>query len=66
MKLMKKLIQNVRVKPDHAQKLKEKAFTLSMKKGDFLRESEIIHFLVDEYLEEIDFVDGKLVRKVSK
>jgi hypothetical protein len=54
------------VKPDHAQKLKEKAFTLSMKKGDFLRESEIIHFLVDEYLEEIDFVDGKLVRKVSK
>ena len=66
MKLMKKLIQNVRVKPDHAQRLKDKAFTLSMKKGDFLRESEIIHFLIDEYLEELDFVDGKLVGKVSK
>ena len=63
---MKKLIQNVRVKPDHAQRLKDKAFALSMKKGDFLRESEIIHFLIDEYLEEIDFVDGKLVGKVSK
>lgn len=61
---MKKLIQNVRVKPQHAEDLKEIAFRLSMKKGDFIRESEIVHFLIENFLEEVTYEDGELKRKV--
>ncbi len=64
MQLMKKLIQNVRVKPQHAEDLKEVAFRLSMKKGDFIRESELVHFLIENYLHEIEYENGELRKKV--
>ena len=54
MKDVGKLIENVRIKPDNAAALKDKAFELSMKKKDFIKESQIIHFLIDELLNEID------------
>lgn len=60
---MKKLIQNIRVKPAQAEELKEVAFRLSMKKGDFIRESEIVHFLIENYLNEVDYENGKLRKK---
>lgn len=64
MKLMKKLIQNVRVKPQHAEDLKETAFRLSMKKGDFIRESDIVHFLIENFLDEVEYENGELRKKV--
>lgn len=58
-----KLISNVRLRPDEAEKLKEVAWNLSMKKKDFIKEPDIIHFLIKEFLQDVDLIDGQLVRK---
>ncbi|EPM7995692.1 hypothetical protein ACTQ9E_000070 [Vibrio vulnificus] len=58
MKDVGKLIENARIRPHNAAELKNKAFELSMKKKDFIRESELIHFLLDECVKQID-IDEK-------
>jgi hypothetical protein len=64
MKDVGKLIENARIRPDNAKALKNKAFELSMKKKDFIRESELIHFLLDNYVEKIDIDEnGQLTVK---
>ncbi len=57
-----KIIQNVRIRPEEAERLKEVAWKFSMKRGDFVKESEIIHFLITEFLDDLDFENGKLQR----
>lgn len=58
-----KLIQTVRIKPTEAVDLKEKAWELSMKGKEFIQEPELVHFLIDEFMNDIDIKDGRLVRK---
>lgn len=58
-----KLIQTVRIKPSEAVDLKEKAWELSMKGKEFIQEPELVHFLIDEFMNDIDIKDGRLVRK---
>ena len=40
--------------------LKQKALELSVKRGDFVKESEIIGFLLDKYLNHVEIKDGNL------
>ena len=54
MKDVGKLIENARIRPQNAKQLKNKAFELSMKKKDFIRESELIHFLLDNCVDRLD------------
>lgn len=63
-KKSQKLIQTVRIKTSEAEDLKERAWELSMKGKEFIQEPEIVHFLIDEFLNDVDIEDGKLVRKV--
>lgn len=59
-----KLIQTVRIKPNEAVDLKDRAWELSMKGKEFIQEPELVHFLIEEFINDIDIRDGKLVRKV--
>ncbi|QFT09729.1 hypothetical protein FIV04_07165 [Vibrio sp. THAF190c] len=53
--LMKKaLIENVRIKAVEAEALKERSFELTMEKKDFVREPDIVHFLL------MQFAEGKI------
>lgn len=52
--MKKSLIENVRIKPQEAEALKERSFELTMEKKDFVREPDIVHFLLQQ------FVDGKI------
>lgn len=54
MKDVGKLIENARIRPHNATELKNKAFELSMKKKDFIRESELIHYLLDNCVDKLD------------
>ncbi|HDY7740715.1 hypothetical protein ABRZ82_02465 [Vibrio vulnificus] len=59
----KKLIQTVRIKPSEGVELKDKAWSLSMKSKEFIQEPEIVHFLIEEFINDVDIKDGKLIRK---
>jgi len=52
--MKKSLIENVRIKTIEAEALKERSFELTMKKKDFVREPDIVHFLL------MEFVKGKI------
>ncbi len=58
-----KLIESYRVRVDRAEKLKNKAFELSMKKGDFVKEPELISYLIDKYVESITLEEIEKHRK---
>ncbi|AKB03046.1 TPA: hypothetical protein I6187_003391 [Vibrio cholerae] len=58
-----KLIQTVRIKPSEAEELKGKAWELTIKAEEVIQEPEIVHFLIDEFINDIDVKDGKLTRK---
>ena len=61
--MSKEPIKTVRIKTNEGMILKDKAFELSLKKGDYIMPPELVHFLIEEFLEDIDVKDGKLVRK---
>jgi hypothetical protein len=61
--MAKKLPQTIRLKVHEAEMLKEKAFELSMKKSDFVKESEIVHFLIENYIDKVDVDKGELTIK---
>ena len=65
MNIRKKPIETIRVRQDRAEKLKEKAFEISMKVKDLVSETELVNFLLDTQVELIDVTkDGKLyIRK---
>lgn len=58
-----KLIQTVRIKQEEAERLKEKAWQISMKAEEFIKEPDLIHFLIEEFLDEVEYRDGGLRRK---
>ena len=51
---MSNVIKNVRIREDRAKLLKNKALELTIKKEDYIRESDIINYLIDDCLEKID------------
>lgn len=53
--MKKSLIESIRIKPVEADALKERSFQLTMQKKDFVRETDIVHFLL------MEFVEGKLI-----
>ncbi|MEZ8858186.1 hypothetical protein AB6E16_22225 [Vibrio atlanticus] len=52
--MKKALIENVRIKTIEAEALKERSFELTMQKKDFVREPDIVHFLL------MQFAEGKI------
>lgn len=65
MNIRKKPIETIRVRQDRAEKLKEKAFEISMKVKDLVSEAELVNFLLDTQVDLIDVTkEGKLfIRK---
>jgi hypothetical protein len=53
--MKKSLIESIRIKTVEAEALKERSFQLTMQKKDFVREPDIVHFLL------MKFVEGKLI-----
>lgn len=67
MNIRKKPIESVRIRKNHGEALKQKAFELSMKAKELIPESELIHYLLDTQLEKLDVTkDGKLYLKKSE
>lgn len=58
MKIKNKPIQAVRIRNDRAEKLKAKAFSISVQVGEFITEADLINFLIDNALDKI-VVDNK-------
>ncbi|WP_049544679.1 hypothetical protein [Vibrio nigripulchritudo] len=52
--MKKSLIENVRIKTIEAEALKERSFELTVEKKDFVREPDIVHFLL------MQFAEGKI------
>ncbi|MDA0145718.1 hypothetical protein AB6C40_11205 [Vibrio splendidus] len=52
--MKKALIENIRIKTIEAEALKERSFELTMQKKDFVREPDIVHFLL------MQFAEGKI------
>lgn len=66
MNIRKKPIETIRVRLDRAEKLKEKAFEISMKIKDIVTEAELVNFLLDSQVELLDVTkDGQLYIKTE-
>lgn len=60
---MAKKIEMFRVKPERAEKLREKAIELTIKSKEIIKESELINYLIDEFTERIDIdKEGLLIK----
>jgi len=60
MKIKKKVIESVRIRPDRGEVLKNKAYELSMKAKMTISESDIVNFLIDTYAEKVDIDKDEL------
>lgn len=60
MKIKKKPIESIRIRPDRAELLKDKAFEISMLSKEIITESELVNYLIDEYVEKITVKNGEL------
>lgn len=49
----------ISIRPKQAEKLKEKSFKLSMETKKIINESDIVHHLIDFYLNKIETKDIK-------
>ncbi len=58
-----KIIKTVRIKTHEGERLKDAAWNLSQKANGFILEPDLVHFLIEEFLDELDVKDGKLTRK---
>ncbi|MCG9753435.1 hypothetical protein L1D54_23640 [Vibrio brasiliensis] len=65
--MKKSLIENVRIKTKEAEALKDRSFELTMQKKDFVREPDIVHFLLEKFIEgeiKVDLdANGNLILK---
>ena len=55
---MKKLIQNFRVREDRALILRNTAMNLTVKQKEYVKETDLINFLIDGYADRIN-IDEK-------
>ncbi len=51
---MSKYIKSIRLREDRAEALKDKAMELTVKKKDYVKETDIVNFLIDEFTARID------------
>jgi hypothetical protein len=51
---MAKTITAIRIRKDRAESLKEKAMELTVKKKEFILEADIVNYLIDRYVENLD------------
>lgn len=50
---MAKLIKAVRIRADRAEKLREKAIDLTIKKKEHITEADLVNYLIDELTERL-------------
>lgn len=55
--------KTISIREAEAEKLKEKSFKLSMQKKEVINESDIIHYLINKHLREIEPEDIKKIKK---
>lgn len=61
MKIKKEVITGVRIRPDRAERLKEKALEITIEIKEHVNESDLVNFLIDTQLEKIKVTkDGTL------
>lgn len=60
MKIRTKPIENVRIRLDRAEKLKEKAFEISMMTKEHVYEADLVNFLIDTFTTRISVRNGEL------
>lgn len=69
---MAKLISGTRIRPDRAEKLRDKSIDLTIKQKERITETDLINFLIDEFAERIDidqnglFVDEEELEKPTE
>jgi len=60
---MKKIIQNFRVRKDRAELLRDVAMNLTVKQKEYIKETDLINFLIDGYGDKIDIDQNGLFLK---
>ena len=50
---MAKKISMIRIRDDRADKLREKAIELTIESKEMIKESEIVNYLIDEFIERV-------------
>lgn len=58
--MAKKPPETVRLKPSESKELMNKAWELSKKADEMYRESELVHILIEQGLDRIEYKNGKL------
>jgi hypothetical protein len=66
MNITRNVIKTVRLREDRAQKLKDKAFDLSMMERVRISEADLINFMIDEISNGIEVKSGKLAIKADQ
>lgn len=61
MKIEKKLIKNVRIKPEQAELLREIVNEIWKKTDLWIKESDVVHFLIEEGLKRLEIENEELV-----
>lgn len=52
-KKMAKKVSMIRIREDRADKLREKAVELTIERKELIKESELVNYLIDEFVERI-------------
>lgn len=60
---MAKPITGIRLREDRAEMLREKAMELTVKQKEYVKETDIINYLIDEYTNRIDIDQNGLFVK---
>jgi len=63
MKIKRKVIENIRIRGDRAETLKEKSFELSMEAKEMITEADLVNYLIDTQLEYITLQNEGLTIK---
>jgi hypothetical protein len=51
------------ISKERANILRKKALEFSIKADDFIKESAIINFLVDEFIDKLEYENNKIINK---
>lgn len=60
MKLKKRKIETVRIRPETAERLKEKCLEIGIESGVMIRESELVSFLIDVGIDRVEIENDSL------
>ena len=63
---MAKIIKGIRIRKDRAEELKQKAMELTVKKKDYIKETDIVNYLIDEFVHRLDVDEHGLFTKEEK